>query len=356
MLLINSTYAFHALMNINSNRLMYFWQRGFPLIEVGNTPLLEVDGVYAKLECTNPLGSIKDRVAKYIIENSERSGLLRPGMTIVEASSGNMGIALSYFARERGYSIIIVMPKNMTDERKRILRKLGAKLILCSEGNFREAARIRDETAKNTGYFNPDQFSNPLNVECHYKTTAQEILDQIKPHSDHIDAFVSGVGTGGTLIGCGKRLKKVYPKIRIVAVEPSESPVMSGGESGLHGIQGIGDGFIPAIVSDGMGGLNKLVDEVMCISTKEAKEAAMYLAEEKGMCVGMSSGANFLAAKKVAERYGTTVTVFPDGFSKYKSQGLTRRETGPCQYQRECNCIIKERCLLKSPPEECKCN
>jgi len=326
------------------------------LIEVGNTPLLEVDDIYAKLECTNPLGSIKDRIAKYIIEQSERLALLRPGMTIVEASSGNTGIALSYFAREKGYPIVIVMPKNMSDERKRIIRKLGAKLILCSEGNFAEAARIRDEIARNPGYFNPDQFSNPLNVECHYTTTAQEVLDQIKSYSDNIRAFVSGVGTGGTLIGCGKRLKEAFSEIKIVAVEPLESPVMTGGEPGLHGIQGIGDGFIPAIVSDEMGGLNKLIDDVVCVSTGEAKNAARYLAREKGICVGISSGANFFAAKKIAEKYGTTVTVFPDGFSKYKSQGLTRQRIDPCQNRKKCNCTVKAKYLLVNPSVDCKCN
>ena len=326
------------------------------MIEVGNTPLLEVDAVYAKLECTNPLGSIKDRIAKYIIEQSERPALLRPGMTIVEASSGNTGIALSYFAREKGYPIIIVMPKNMSDERKRIIRKLGAKLILCSGGNFAEAARIRDEIAKNPGYFNPDQFSNPLNVECHYKTTAQEILDQIKSYSDNLCAFVSGVGTGGILIGCGKRLKEAFPEIKIVAVEPLESPVMTGGEPGLHGIQGIGDGFIPAIVSDEMGGLNKLIDDVVCISTGEAKNAARYLAKEKGICVGISSGANFFVAKKIAEKIGTTVTVFPDGFSKYKSQGLTRQGIDPCQNRKKCNCRVKAKYLLVNPCGDCNCN
>lgn len=143
------------------------------------------------------------------------------------------------------------------------------------------------------------------------------------------------------MIGCGRRLKEAFPRLKIVAVEPSESPVLSGGEPGLHGIQGIGDGFIPAIASDGMGGLNKLIDEVVCCSTVEAKHAARYLAEEKGICVGISSGANFLAAKNMAEKYGTTVTVFPDGFSKYKSQGLTRKERGPCQYRKECNCPYK---------------
>lgn len=325
------------------------------LTAVGNTPLLEVDGVYAKLECVNPLGSIKDRIAKYIIEQSEQLGFLKPGMTIVEASSGNTGIALAYFAREKGYSTIVVMPRNMSDERKRILEKLGAELILCSEGDFVEAQMIRDRIAGDSKFFNPDQFSNPLNVECHYKTTAQEILNQIKRFSDDIRGFVCGVGTGGTLIGCGKRLKEVYPKIEIVAVEPSESPVLSGGKPGSHGIQGIGDGFIPTIVSCGASCLNKIIDRVECCSTEEAKAAAKYLAE-KSICVGMSSGANFAVAKRISELHGTTVTVFPDGFSKYKSQGLRRKGRGPCQHQRECNCPCKKTCLPRRPSAECKCS
>ncbi len=316
---------------------------------------MEVDGIYAKLECTNPLGSVKDRMAKYIIERSEELGLLKSGMTIVEASSGNTGIAFSYFGREKGYPVIIVMPRNMTEERKRIIRELGAKLILCSEGDFAEAVKIRDEMTEDPLYFNPDQFSNPLNVECHYKTTAEEMLCQIRSYSGNIAAFVSGVGTGGTLIGCGRRFKEVFPNIRIVAVEPSESPVMSGGKPGLHGIQGIGDGFIPAIASNGKGGLNELIDEVVCCSTAEAKEAARYLAEEKDICVGMSSGANFRVAKKMAETYGTTVTVFPDGFSKYKSQGLSRKGKGPCPFQ-DCNCVVKSECLQKEISTKCKCN
>jgi cysteine synthase A len=325
-------------------------------VEVGSTPLLKVDGIFAKLECTNPLGSIKDRMAKYIIEQSEKQGLLKPGMTIVEASSGNTGIALSYFAREKGYPIIIVMPENMTDERKRILKNLGAQLILCSEGNFAEAVRIRNEIAQKPTHFNPDQFSNLLNVECHYKTTAQEILEQIKTYSKSVDAFVSGVGTGGTLIGCGKRLREVFPTVKIVAVEPSESPVMSGGKPGIHGIQGIGDGFVPALASDSKGGLNSLIDQVVCVSTKEAKDAAQYLAERRNLCVGISSGANFVAAKRVTANYDTVVTVFPDGFSKYKSQGLIRKGNGPCAYQRECNCPIKAQCSGTKNNAECKCN
>jgi len=325
-------------------------------LEVGNTPLLKIDGIFAKLECTNPMGSIKDRMAKYIIEESEKQGLLKPGMTIVEASSGNTGIALSYFAKEKGYQVIIIMPENMTDERKSIMKKLGAQLVLCSEGNFEEAVRIRDEIARRPMHFNPDQFSNLLNAECHYKTTAQEILDQITTHSRSIDAFVCGVGTGGTLIGCGKRLREVFPTVRIVAVEPSESPVMSGGKQGKHGIQGIGDGFVPALASDGKGGLNSLIDQVICVSTTEAKDAATYLAEAKSLCVGISSGANFIAAKRIATSCETVVTVFPDGFSKYKSQGLMRKGAGPCTYQKECNCPFKVQCVGNRTLADCKCS
>ncbi|MCW3979934.1 MAG: cysteine synthase family protein [Candidatus Bathyarchaeota archaeon] len=324
------------------------------MVWVGNTPLLKVDGVYAKLECANPLGSIKDRIAKYIIERSENAGLLKPGMTIIEATSGNTGIAFSYFAKEKGYPVVIVMPENMTAERKKILRNLGAELILCSEGDFVEATRIRDDMAQDPKYFNPDQFSNPLNVECHYQTTAKEILDQISSSHEQIEAFVSGVGTGGTLIGCGRRLKEVFSGIRVVAVEPLESPVMSGGEPGLHGIQGIGDGFVPSIISDGRGGLNQLVDEVVCCSTEEAKGAAKYLGE-KGICVGISSGANFVVAKQMAEKYGTTVTIFADGFSKYKSQGLCRRGSGICPHVVKCNCPYTMDCDGKESGACCKC-
>jgi cysteine synthase A len=233
------------------------------LVQVGKTPLVEVDGIFAKMECTNPLGSIKDRIASYIIDESERRGLLKPGMEIVEASSGNTGIAFAFFAREKGYPITVVMPENMSEERKRIMNTLGAKLVLCSAGNFAEAAQIRDDmVASDPNCFNPDQFSNPLNVECHYKTTGEEILYQMRPQAERIDAFVAGVGTGGTLIGVGQRLREMFPDVKVIAVEPAESPVMSGGEPGLHGIQGIGDGFIPAIATDGAGGLHPLIDDV----------------------------------------------------------------------------------------------
>ncbi|OGQ74508.1 MAG: hypothetical protein A3G40_12355 [Deltaproteobacteria bacterium RIFCSPLOWO2_12_FULL_57_22] len=304
---------------------------------VGHSPLVQIDGIFAKLECTNPCGSIKDRIALYILEESERRGLLQKGARVIEATSGNTGIAFAYFAKQKGYEITIVMPENMTEERKQILRNLGADLILCSkEGGFAEAVEIRDRLAREKNYFNPDQFSNPLNVECHYKSTGQEILNQIEAQgAGPIDAFVAGVGTGGTLIGVGRKLRMVYPEVCIAAVEPAESAVMSGKSPGIHGIAGIGDGFIPAIVSDGAGGIDPLIDEIICIGSEEAKEVALALARRHGYCIGISSGANYLAAKELSRRFRTVVTVFPDGYAKYQSQGLVHCETGQCPFEQD---------------------
>ena len=225
------------------------------------------------------------------------------------------------------------------EERKQIIRNLGAELILCSDGNFAEAAQIRDEMAKQDGYFNTDQFSNPLNVQCHKLTTATEIIRQIKPFADKIDAFVAGVGTGGTLIGVASALKEIYPNVRIVAVEPAESPVMSGGKPGNHGIQGIGDGFIPAIASDGNGGLNQLIDDVITVTTDQAVTAAKQIEQKHDHCVGVSSGANFIAAQKLAKTNKTVVTVFADGYLKYKSQGLKHCRQNTCQHEVSLDCL-----------------
>lgn len=297
------------------------------------TPIVEIDGIHAKLECVNPTGSVKDRVAEYIIDESERLGLLRPGMTIVEATSGNTGIALAKYGREKGYAVVIVMPENMTRERKDLIRGFGAKLILCGDGDFAEAVRIRDELAASAGYFNPDQFSNQLNVECHYRTTGQEILEHVP---GPIGAFVAGVGTGGSLIGVAKALRERYPKVNVVAVEPRESAVMSGGPADAHRIFGIGDGFIPPIAQNAEGGLHDLIDDVEVVGSDEAIDAASMLRARHGMCVGISSGANFLAAKRLHGKHATVVTLFADGYVKYQSHGLRQADEPRCAFADIC--------------------
>jgi len=301
---------------------------------VGETPLVEVAGVFAKLECTNPCGSIKDRIGRYILERSRERGLLAPGQPIVEATSGNTGIAFAYFARALGHPITIVMPEDMTEERKAMIRSLGAELVLSSkEGSFAEAAAIRDRLAAEHGWFNPDQFSNPLNAECHAQTTGEEIVRQLEGRP--IDAFVAGVGTGGTLVGVGARLRRDNPGVWIAAVEPEESAVMSGGTPGAHGISGIGDGFIPALAGDGRGGLHPMIDEVIRVRTSEALDAARRICLDRGFCIGISSGANWLAALRLRSRFDTVVTVFADGFTKYQSRGLHRCATGQCPFEHD---------------------
>jgi cysteine synthase len=292
-------------------------------MEVGNSPLVKLDGIYAKLECVNPTGSIKDRMVKFILDESEKQGLLRKGMVIVEATSGNTGIALSYFGKQKGYEVRIIMPENMTEERKELIRSFGAKLILCSaEGSFLEALRIRDKMVKDEHCFTTGQFSNQLNVECHYRTTGQEIIRQLKPSSITADAFVAGVGTGGTLMGIAKALRETNPNLYVAAVEPAESPVMSGGVAGPHSIGGIGDGFVPAIVKNVKGELDPSIAEVIRVKSSDATEASMNIANDFGYCVGISSGANFLAAKKLSSRFTSVITVLPDGFTRYISLGL----------------------------------
>lgn len=297
------------------------------------TPIVELDGVIAKIECVNPTGSIKDRIAEFIVDESERLGLLRPGMTIVEATSGNTGIALAKYGREKGYNVIIVMPENMTEERKDLIRGFGAELILCGSGDFAEAVRIRDELAARPGFFNPDQFSNELNVECHYRTTGQELIGQV---GKRIDAFVAGVGTGGSLIGIGKAIKERWPDVKIVAVEPTESAVMSGGAPGSHSIFGIGDGFIPPIAQNGIGALNDLITEVQQVDSTDALKAAAMLRSRFGLCVGISSGANYTVARRLKGELDTVVTLFPDGYAKYRSYGLTFAGESQCPFSDTC--------------------
>lgn len=281
--------------------------------QVGNTPLIKVsDRIFAKFEGQNPSGSIKDRMAKYIIDNAEKNGLIKKGDTIVEATSGNSGIAFAFLAAERGYKCVIIMPRNMSEERKQMLRLYGAELIEVEDGKFDEAIALRDKLAKENGWFNPNQFNNPLNIEAHYKGTGVEILHQ---HTEKIAAFIDGTGTGGTLMGITRLLKLYHPDMKTVAVEPSESPVMSGGEPGLHGIQGIGDG------SKFLVNLNE-VDDIIVISTEEAKEKARELTK-KGLFVGISSGANILAAERFLEKNshleGNIITILCDRGERYLS-------------------------------------
>ncbi len=281
---------------------------------VGQTPLLQISNrIFAKFEGSNPSGSIKDRMASYIINDAEKNGLIKKGDTIIEATSGNSGIAFAFLASERGYKCIIIMPRNMSEERKQMLRLYGAELIEVEDGKFDDAIALRDKLAEENGYFNPKQFSNPLNIEAHEKGTAVEILHQ---HTNKIAAFVDGTGTGGTLMGTSRVLKMYHGNMKVVAVEPAESPVMSGGEPGLHGIQGIGDGskFLVDL---------KEVDDIIIISTEEAKERAKRLSKEQGLFVGISSGANILASERLLEKYpdmeGNIITILCDRGERYLS-------------------------------------
>ena len=300
-------------------------------VGVGNTPLVRVDGIYAKLECVNPTGSIKDRAVKFILDESEKRGLLRKGMTIVEATGGNTGIALAYFGRQRGFDVRVVMPDNTTMERRELIQGFGAELILCqAKDGLAQSLWIRDNLIKQGNCFTTDQFSNALNSECHYRTTGQEIISQLHAESISPDAFVAGVGTGGTLMGIARALREVNPSIFVAAVEPAESAVMSGGEAGFHEIWGIGDGFVPALVKDEDGGLSPVIEEVVQVKSDEAIEGSKRLARDFGFCVGVSSGANFVAARGLRKRFEHVVTVFPDGFTRYESLGLG--PSGRCDF------------------------
>lgn len=281
---------------------------------VGNTPLLKIsDRIFAKFEGQNPSGSIKDRMATYIINDAEKRGLIKKGDTIIEATSGNSGISFSFLAAERGYKCVIVMPKNMSEERKQMLRMYGSELIEVEDGKFDDAIALRDKLALENKWFNPNQFNNPLNIKAHFEGTGVEILHQ---HTNRILAFIDGTGTGGTLMGISRLLKMYHPYMKVVAVEPAESPVMSGGKPGLHGIQGIGDG------SKFLVNLEE-VDDIMIVSTEEAILRAKRLAKEQGLFVGISSGANILAAErfleKNAELEGNIITILCDRGERYLS-------------------------------------
>ena len=281
-------------------------------MKVGNTPLIKLsDKLYGKYEALNPGGSIKDRPVKYILDTYEEEGLLTKGETIIEATSGNTGISLAMMCAERGYECVIVMPSDMSIERKKMMKFFGAELVEVDEGDFDGAIETKEMIAEEQGYVQLNQFSNPLNIECHLNTTFKEIVSDT--HFDSVSAFIAGTGTGGTLMGVQKGYDGLSTKI--IAVEPAESPVMSGGEKGLHGIQGIGDG------SKFLVDLDK-VDGIIPISTEEAKERSLRLAKENGLFVGISAGANVLASEqwiKENNPNGIVVTILCDRGERYFS-------------------------------------
>jgi cysteine synthase A len=289
---------------------------------IGNTPIIKLNlqgendiaDIYVKLEKYNIGGSVKDRAALGMIEAAEKEGLLKKGGTIVEPTSGNTGISLALIGRTKGYNVIITMPESVSVERRAILKALGAELILIEaakgmKGAIAEAERI---VAENPGYFLPQQFKNKANPQKHYETTGEEIIKDF----DSLDAFVSGVGTAGTLSGAGKKLKETFPNIKLIAVEPSNSPVLSGGEPGKHILQGLGAGFVPENYN------SEIVDEIIQISDDKAIEFGKRAAKEAGLFLGISSGAAIAAAYEVAKKLGKgkkVLAISPDGGEKYLS-------------------------------------
>ncbi len=290
---------------------------------IGNTPVLRLAKIsplpiFAKAEYLNPGGSVKDRVAKYMITQAEKRGQLVPGTTIIEATSGNTGIAVAFVGVSRGYRVIIVMPEDMSEERKKIIKALGAELILtpAKESLTGSMNKIQELAARIPGSHILGQFENPDNPEIHYRTTATELWKQL---DGNIDAFVAGVGSGGTLGGVGRFLKEQNSEIKIIAVEPENSAALLGQEPGLHQIQGIGDGFIPPVLDV------SLIDEVITVSDDDAIVTARSLARLEGALVGTSSGANVWAAMQLADRMGAeqrVVTILPDRIERYFSTSL----------------------------------
>jgi cysteine synthase len=297
---------------------------------IGNTPLVRLNRIppaggatiLAKVESQNPGGSVKDRIARSMVEDAERRGVLRPGSTLVEPTSGNTGIGLAMVAAVKGYRLILTMPDDMSQERRRLLARLGAELVLTPaiEGMTGAVYAAQELCRVNPGYVMLQQFENPANPDAHRRTTALEILEAT---GGKVDGFVAGVGTGGTITGVGEVLRERLPRVRIVAVEPARSPVLSGGKARVHGIQGIGASFVPGI-------LNRAVfDEVVQVKDEDAMAMALRLAREEGLLVGISAGANVWAALGVAERLGagrTVVTVLCDTGERYLSVPLEAAE------------------------------
>ena len=290
---------------------------------IGRTPLVRLNRlsrpggatIYGKVEFFNPAGSVKDRICLNMINEAEREGKLKPGGTIVEPTSGNTGIGLALISAVRGYKLILVMPESMSMERASLLSSYGAQLVLTPawegmKGSIREAESL---LMQNPSYFMPDQFSNPANPAMHKKTTALEIWEAL---DGKIDAFVAAVGTGGTITGCGEVFKERSPNVKVIAVEPAGSPVLSGGDPGPHKIQGIGAGFIPRVLN------RKILDRVITVTDDQAYQTTKQLSKMEGLLVGISSGANVFAAQQVAEELGpgkNVVTVLCDTGERYIS-------------------------------------
>jgi len=285
---------------------------------IGNTPMLRLKGerVFAKAEFLNPGGSIKDRVARAMLEGALRDGKLRQDSLIAEPTSGNTGIGIALVGRLMGYRVVIVMPENMSDERKKLIRSLGAELVLtpAKEGISGAIRRVREMQEADRRIFVPQQFENPDNPRAHYEETAREIWRQM---TGDIACFVAGVGSGGTLQGVGKFLREHLPAVHLAAVEPKNASAILGHEPGLHQIQGIGDGFVPKILDV------SLINEVVEVSDDDAIETTRQLGRDHGLLVGISSGANIWAARQIAQRVpGNIVTVLPDRAERYFSTSL----------------------------------
>lgn len=297
---------------------------------VGHTPIVKLNkvvgedsaDVYVKLEFYNPGSSVKDRIALAMIEKAEKDGSLKAGNTIVEPTSGNTGIGLAMIGAAKGYRVVIVMPETMSIERRKLMQAYGAELILTpgSEGITGSINKAK-ELAEQEGYFMPLQFENPANPEIHEKTTGKEIENAFE--SKGLDAFVAGIGTGGTITGAGRELKRVYPDLKIYAVEPAESAILEGGQPGPHKIQGIGTGFVPKVLD------TEIFDQAIAVSSEDAMATAREVGRKEGLLVGISSGAAIHAALKVAKELGKgkkVLAIVPDNGERYLSTALYQVE------------------------------
>ncbi|MEJ7542754.1 cysteine synthase A [Staphylococcus intermedius] len=293
---------------------------------IGQTPVVKLRhqagedaaDIYVKLEYQNPGGSVKDRIALAMIEQAEKDGKIKPGDTIVEPTSGNTGIGLAFVCAAKGYKAVFTMPETMSMERRNLLKAYGAELVLTPGAEAMKGAIKKAKELKEThGYFEPQQFENPANPKVHELTTGPELVEQFEGRT--IDAFLAGVGTGGTLSGAGKVLKEKYPDIQIVAIEPEDSPVLSGGEPGPHKLQGLGAGFIPGTLN------TEIYDDIIKVGNEVAMETSRRVAKEEGILGGISSGAAIYAAIQKAKELGkgkTVVTVLPSNGERYLSTPL----------------------------------